>query len=250
MLKYLAEGRVIPERTVLSLPTVQGDMILWDGKPFTFRISLVLSRIFVLIDAPDNMSIADIRNLLFSLLGDVTNLICFKQVFGLSYEIDSITRIDDGYSEVLGVEGYVFDRLDEDSGLFTFRTIRKGDNYSVPVEMLQDMHFTRAAFELRCAIHYPHFTALHCRLAIEAIRNAFPGDTESIQWASMRTALKIDRSAFLSFKSAADDQRHGRNRDQTWEERKKAMQVAWETVNRYILHKNNDPALDAAVMLA
>lgn len=246
---YLAEGRIVPERTVLNLPPVEGRTALSDGSELTFKVSLILSRIFVVLESANAVRTPDLRTVLFSLLGDITNTICFKQVFGLSYEIDSITRVDDGYSEVLGVDGYVFDGVDEASGRFTFKTVREGERYSMPYSMLSDLHFTRAAFELRCAIRYPNFTALHCRLAVEAIRNYFPGTSESDQWEALRTTLKVDRSAITSFKSAADDQRHGRNREQTWDQRKAAMQIAWEIVNRYTLYRQSDPSLATARVL-
>lgn len=240
---YIAEGRIIPERTVLNLAPLEGRLLTWDGAQVSFKVSLILSRVFVVFSADAAIQIPELRALLFTLLGNITNTICFKQVFGLSYEIDSITNADTGDSELLGADGHVFDVADEASGNFTFKTIRDGDSYSFPYTMLSDLHFTRAVFELRCAIRYPDFTALHCRLAVESIRNYFEGPGEDVQWAAMRAALKVDRSAITSFKSAADDQRHGRNRDQTWIQRKAAMQIAWEIVNRYTLYRDDAAGL-------
>jgi hypothetical protein len=103
---------------------------------------------------------------------------------------------------------------------------------------------SRAAFELRNTIRYPDLTAMHCKLAIEAIRNGFCDDFketgwEKGAWQKMRDALNLSEDSLTSFNDIANEQRHGRNRRQTWEHRRACMQIAWETLHRFLEYLSN-----------
>jgi hypothetical protein len=181
------------------------------------------------------IDIPTLRNQLMTLVAQFVNLAGFYYVLGISYELDSITNIETGESQVFGVEGHVFDDTTEFKGQLTFSSVPPGAPLAVGPEELQDQAVSRATFELRNAIRYPDYTELHCKLAIEAIKNAF--GQEKHGWASMRSSLNLETGTLNLFKSASDDQRHGRTLPQSWPQRKQAMQVAWEVVNRYLRWK-------------
>lgn len=248
MQKYLIEGRIVPERVDFNAQPLTFKFDLQDGQQFNATICIVKSKIFVHVDTLDEVSIPEIRNVIYSALGDLVNFAGFQLVLGISYELDSITNIDTKSTTVFGVEGFVFDDLTEFESRITFRSGQFGAPTPISAPLLSSRPIARATFELRCSIRYPDFTALHCRLAIEAIRNAFDHENEANGWKLLRDNLKINRATIESFKDVATTQRHGRNTYQTWAERRRCMQIAWEIVHRYTIYISNSPqkALDAA----
>jgi len=137
---------------------------------------------------------------------------------------------------VFGTEGYVFSDVAEFGDRLTFNQQPFG-GWQLDPAIVFDRAISRATFELRNSIRYPDFTALHRRLAIEAIRNGFDPNDENAGWQALRTNLNLERATIQSFKDAADEQRHGKNVPQTWEQRRHAMQIAWEIVHRYCVYR-------------
>lgn len=248
MRKYLIEGRIVPERVDFNAPPLTYNFDLNGGQKFDATINIIKSKIFIYVDAPDEVPIPEIRNVIYSALGDLVNFAGFQLVIGISYELDSITNVDNKSTTVFGAEGFVFDDLTEFDSRITFRSGQFGAPTPISVPLLSNRAIARATFELRCSIRYPDFTALHCRLAIEAIRNAFNHENEAGGWKLLRDNLKINRATIESFKDVATTQRHGRNTYQTWVERRRCMQIAWEIVHRYTIYVSSTPpkALDTA----
>jgi hypothetical protein len=241
-MKYLVEGRVVPERVDLSFSKGSFSLARSDGVKVKVTAEIIKSKIFVHVDAPVEVSIPDIRNFVFTVVGDMVNYAGFKHVLGISYEIDSITNLTEETSLVFGTEGFVFDDTSEFGNRLTFTT----DELGVPNELKDPSYLTntavsRATFELRNSIRYPDFTALHCRLAIEAIRNSFDPDDEKNGWQSMREALKVSRPTIESFQDIATLQRHGKNAAQTWPQRRHCMQIAWEVCSRFMVYIVQEP---------
>lgn len=145
---------------------------------------------------------------------------------------------------MFGAEGFVFDNTDDFGNRLTFTADKFGAPLELSLSLLTNRAISRATFELRCAIRYPDYTALHCRLAIEAIRNASNPDDERDGWGQLRSRLNVKRETIESFKAVANDQRHGKNSHQTWEQRRRCMQIAWEIVHRFSSHTLNG-ALDS-----
>ena len=178
---------------------------------------------------------------MFTSIGNIVNYAGFLHVLGISYELDSITDIEKKSTYVYSVEGFVFENTDEFGDRLTFSQTQLGGQVPLNQKLLVDSAFSRATFELRNSIRYPDFTALHCRLAIEGIRNAFNADDESQGWKELRENLKIKRETIESFKEVATDQRHGKNTFQSWAQRRHCMQIAWEIVFRYTKYRDGDP---------
>jgi hypothetical protein len=196
------------------------------------RFSIIMSKIFVYIENDFDYDIESIRNIISSAISNIIHYIGYRSVHGHSYELDSITDIKNGNTIVFGVQGFVFDAPTKWDGLCAFKAARPGESIAIDLRIVADPAMSRALLELRNAIRNPDFTALHCRLAIEAIRNGF-AESETAGWALLREKLRIEKDTINSFKSAADHQRHGRNVPQSWNDRQSAMQIAWEIVHRY-----------------
>jgi hypothetical protein len=243
-MRYLIEGRIIPERVDCNFPRISGYQQTVDGKEFEVRIQLITSKIFVHVDTKTHdIPIPDIRNMIQTTVGDLANLVGFHLVMGASYELDSITNIDDQATTVFGTEGFVFNSLEEFGDRITFKPGHFGAPLAVTPDLISNRAFSRATFELRCSIRYPDYTALHCRLAIEAVRNAFDADDETIGWQRLRENLRVRRETIELFKDAAAAQRHGKAIYQTWAQRRQCMQIAWEIVHRFAEYmKANPPA--------
>ncbi|WP_156376150.1 hypothetical protein, partial [Methylobacterium sp. Leaf117] len=231
-MRWLAEGRVIPERVDLSLDRIALGVPWSDGNILTVSIQIIKSKIFIHIESESDIVIQDIRNVLFNIVGNIINNAGFYFVLGISYEIDSITHIGRQQTSVFGVEGFVFDDRTEFGDRLTFIPNDYGA-HDLDLELAINPIIARSSFELRNAIRYPDFTALHCRLAIETIRNAFDDANETNGWNQLRSNLNINRDTIQSFSDVATTQRHGRNMPQTWEQRRRCMQIAWEICHRF-----------------
>jgi hypothetical protein len=240
-MKYLVEGRVIPERVDFNSPTIGTSFTLENDVTVDVTLYIIKSKIFVHIDSKTEVQVPTLRNFLFEFVGDVINFAGFQHVLGISYELDSITNIDEGSTWLFGVDGFVFDDTTQLGNTLTFKANEFGKPYLLTPELLSNSYILRATFELRNSIRYPHFTALHCRLAIEAIRNAFDSKNENNGWKQLREILSVSRETIESFKDVATEQRHGRNLYQTWQQRRHCMQVAWEIVHRFIRHTHEKP---------
>jgi len=241
-MNYLVEGRVVPERVDLSFSKISFSITRLDNLEVKVTTEIIKSKIFVHVEAPTEVSTADIRNLVFTVVGDMVDYAGFKHVIGIAYEIDSITNLTEKTSLVFGAEGFVFDDRSEFGDRLTFTS----DKFGVPNELKNPSYLTnkavsRATFELRNSIRYPDFTALHCRLAIEAVRNSFDPDDENKAWQAMRESLKINRATIESFQDIATLQRHGKNVPQTWPQRRHCMQVAWEVCSRFMVYLEQEP---------
>lgn len=232
-MRYLAEGRIIPERVDISIPRIEFNLGQQPGIIYC-AVEIIKSRIFVHLDAPDGKNIPDLKNAMLTLIGDIVNLGGFMFVLGISYEIDSITAVDEKWTQVFGTEGHVFEDIAEFGGRVTFKQQPYG---AAPMNgaLLGVPAVSRATFELRNSIRYPDYTALHCRLALEALRNHFDPDDEKQGWQKLRETLNVDRQTIELFQEAATLQRHGKNIPQSWPQRRQAMQVAWEICHRFFV---------------
>lgn len=230
-MKYLAEGRIIPERVDLTIPLLLVGFAFEEGR-CEFKIEIIKARIYVHVTAPSTLSIPELRNILISIVGDVVNLVGFEFVWGITFEIDSITELERPATQVFGVEGYAFDTATSLSSKIKFRKRDLGVA-ELDIRLLGNRAVSRANFELRNSIRYPDYTALHCRFAIEAVRNHFNAANEPLGWQLLRRNLLVGRETLDLFKPAADEQRHGRNVPQSWEDRQMAMQISWEVCHRF-----------------
>jgi hypothetical protein len=125
-----------------------------------------------------------------------------------------------------------------------FDTKSDKSNIAIPWEAAKIVEFSTALRDLTQAIEYPRRTFEYCRMAIEVIRRHFdPADVKDHRRRqlagekAMCKTLKITRESLISLDSVAARSRHG---DlivaMNWEQRKRAMELAWELVARFEAH--------------
>lgn len=235
-MNYLVEGRVIPERVDITTPAFS--FVIKHPQEASCSLQIIRSKIFINIKSDGPLDVPSVRNALFGVVGDVVNQIGFRLVIAVSCELESISCIEERWTEVFSTEGFVFGEPSDFENKITFKPQPFGE-LEMNVDQLHSLAITRAFLELRNAIRYPDFTALHCRLAMEAMRNHF-GDRKDQAWRAMRGALHLQRVTIDSFKIAADCQRHGRNLPQSWEQRRDAMKISWEVCHRFLVWLGTD----------
>src|SRR5688572_13972089 len=119
MKRYLIEGRIIPE-------CINFDLQVFDftttraGISLSGRLRVIRSKIFIHVSAPDEANTPEIRNMLLTVMADVVNYAGFYLVCGISWELESITDVDDRSTFVFGVEGYAFSDRTEFGDRLTF----------------------------------------------------------------------------------------------------------------------------------
>ena len=133
--RYVIEGRVIPERVDFNVPGVDVTCPIGGGS-LQIRISIIKSKIFAHIESEQGVSYPDIRNLLLTIVGNLINFGGFHLVCGISYELESITNVDDRLTFVFGAEGHVFDNRNEFGERLTFAQGQFGESLSISVKAL------------------------------------------------------------------------------------------------------------------
>ena len=234
--KFVLNGIVYPERVDVNISRLKVKITDSFGLA-EIDLSIVRSRIICFYQSKFERDIFNIRNSVLRGLTDIINYVGFLKHYSMNVFIESITNLKSYDSFVFGVEGYSFsDAKSIPSGL-NFRPNVDIESKINPL-LLSDPYFCRAIQEIRNSIAYPDYTALHSKLAIDAVQSAFEGN-DSAKWEKLKASLKVTKARLNSFKDIADDQRHGKNRPQTWEQRRDTMQVATEVVHRYSIYKAN-----------
>jgi len=74
MKRFLAEGRVIPERVDLNIQMMGGVVKRANEENIDFQISVVRSKIFAHMQAPEDVTVPDLRNHLIYGIGEHNQL--------------------------------------------------------------------------------------------------------------------------------------------------------------------------------
>lgn len=248
MQKFVAVGRLSSVETNFDIPVIHASMNLPEGQEVKAKIGLSNPFINVVCETSESVSIPSLRNAVQALADHIAATIGFISVTSPFAEIHTLIDLQN-YASINFKNGEnLFDDRIENNKSITFSFSGKNKSLDLYI-ILGDKFLQRAIYELRQAIRQFDFTAMHCRLAIESIRNSFfapnldlaPGTeatktAEKAAWKNMATQLRVSREAGEIGKKAAFDQRHGRNLPQTWEQRKQVMKISWEIVWRYYLY--------------
>lgn len=239
MKRYHASGKVYPESVQLNWSEI-ATIADRGGANVGLKISIVDSQIAVIADCPDELDTPTLHSVVTTFADSVVSLVGFFYCQAPYAQIDKIR--EEGSEEPAfesTADNLVFEGGTAFGDKITF--LKLAAQFEIWPHILSDHFIVRAMYELRQSSRQKDYTALHCRLAIESIRNAFLPETGKISksveqeaWKKCGEALNLTQLASEIGKDAADDQRHGRNRPQTWPERQQAMQAAWEVVWRYI----------------
>lgn len=233
---FIIHGIVFPERVDINVYNLKMAIVDQIGSA-NIDLSIIRSKLICHYTSEFHREIYDIRNPILRVSNDVVNYVGFLNNYGMSVFIESIFNIESKETVVFGAEGYAYSEQSKVIQNADFIPNTAIEN-NINLANLTDPYFCRALQEIRNSIAYPDFTALHSKLAVDAIQNAFQGNDPE-RWEALRQNLKLTKTRLNMFKAIADDQRHGRNRPQSWEERRDAMQIASEVVHRYSLWKLN-----------
>ena len=229
-MKYIATGRVHPERADISFSTV--NMRLQDGGLAT--ASCDSSQITVVLDSTSadgyitaQMLADNIANIIVSALG-------FSLGSGSSVEIIQVTE-ESGTSHVFGVRPH----SQPDNTTLAF-----GDHIDMFNKALQlagkDVFFRFAIRDYLRAIRDVTDCAIYCYRAIEGLMGAFKIKSKENGWDSMHQALNTNREAIITkIKIFSDPIRHGNwaaARPTTGKQRWEMLLLTREILERYIAY--------------
>ena len=201
-MRYICIGRVHPERANLGF----GQFKLEDdrGYQISASISCNTSMVTVELDAPQNyeweialLRANEIANLAVEAVGFSIGSAC-------SAEILKVTE-QDGASHVVGFIP-VGDERDQKLGMEP----HEPTFHRALILSCKNILFRRALQDYLRAITFHDDRPSYCYRAIEAIKSAFVGKTDSDQWNAMHSALGTDRTTIENtVKQYADPIRHG-----------------------------------------
>lgn len=194
----------------------------------------------VRVRARHPFGIRDLQNTVAWSLASILNLIGFYQGTAISHKLEEMQCVD---------TGVVYDfnsRALPDTAFRCSETFRPivGDVELDLAKLLHVQELSVATHHLRCAVVYTHFTAAHCRMALEALKNYFNPKPKQDGWKNLEKALRISPSTIAKFRVDAHDLRHSKMKLQSWEQRELALRTAWEVCHRFVRWKilgGNDP---------
>jgi len=237
MKKFYLIGRVLPRNVLISIPPLKIDWKISERETAGFYIRVTDSIVHVHTKISCSEDSHSTRNGIIKFIEQLINSYGFLNAHDLSFEIQAFFQDEFQVVHVDGAENNVWNGnlYHGEKTKFQHMVLAKQKMHSFPYNAFTE----RAIYELRQASGQVDYTALHCKLAIESIRNAFSSSSpkkDKVAWEEMRNSLNLTRKIIQKFDNTADTQRHGRNIIQTWEERQEVQQIAQEIVWRYICY--------------
>jgi hypothetical protein len=232
---YTFNGKVLPERTIVSIPTLKLEAYHQDaGIRFESIISISLSQISVLVEVKEKPELLDLYTLKNVIEDTVRSVVdAFGYLTGRGYDVEITSSTDqNGMQAVFGVG---IPELEEEG---------KHNERPLTLEKIMDnlgksVFLAPALADLREAIRSAH-TGFFCYRAIESLRQHFrqPNDNDDKKpsWERLRTSLRIDKTWIDGVKKYADSQRHGENTFVSGQERVRIMQRTWKIVDRFLIY--------------
>ena len=228
-MKYVCTGRVNPERDHVAFNQVK--MTAGDGAKAA--VSCNASQILVLLEHPsDNLNVAYIA------ARDVADIVVEALGFscGMSYSAEIIqVTAENGRSHVFGA-GTISAEPGQTLEMENFQnTFNQAFKLSGP-----NIFFRWALRDYLRAFNCSRDCPAYCYRAIESIKSAFQGKTETDQWNAMHSALGTDRSTIENtVKHYADPIRHGKHdapditHSQIWE----MLRLTRDILFKYMKHE-------------
>lgn len=251
--RWTISGRVVPERCNVELGPVT-TALASSGLRCLLRLHVVNSHISVicLSDAHDS-NVFQISDMVKNGLASMIDFISFMNRG--YYDIVLDTCLDDAtcVSHPIPIFEPIFDPPREGS-LFTPASARF--DAGVPLNTLNNDAFATALHDLSQAARYTPRTMEYCRMALEAVRSHFDPPDPKLDWRTrynkgeeaMCSALKVSRQRLRQSEAHAAPSRHGeRPYGMDWNDRKPALEFAWETVRRFQLYLEDTPPDDWSV---
>lgn len=246
-------GRIMPERAWVDIPKMSFTTISGSAKCAT-EIEVQKGHARTTLRAEVDFSLFQAIDVFRQSVSPFSNYISVQNRGAYFLVADVAIDLDTDTQHLCPVSEPIFD---EARPGYTFQS-RNSEHLQVefnPATIVEE--------SVRNALHYlaeasrlSNYTFMYCRMAIEAVRAFYdPPSKRGISWSvvegtgerSLCDALNIRRTTIKSFQSKAATTRHGKSlTNSSWEERRDAMEVAWEVVNRHILKLSGHSSSDWA----
>lgn len=235
MKKYIFVGRILPERTYVSLPPLKSNVEGLD-LPFkgSFSVQIAVGQLNVLLETDSELDIETLKNIVESFVYAYVDIFNYLEGRAYTVEITSVFIPDDDFYQVFGVE--VKDLQNEKSSRpFSFIDTNKiVFSSSLSPLVLADM---------RSAIRNPLNMAFYCRRALETItRDISSNNNNKKRWEETYEQLNIDDSFAKEIKNLGGNVRHGKYASIDGDTRIRILKKTWSIFDRYLicLEKNKE----------
>ncbi len=235
---YIFTGRVIPERTLVSISEFRGKVNASEDVPEgDLYVEVIMSQISVRFVASGKVrNIFTLRNTVEDAVRIFLDAAGYSRGYGYDAEIVQVVVANTGEKHVFGIDVPALAGICEQVG------ITVNDIFTAVLKT--DGHYLRHALaNVREAIKSPIDTGFFCYRAIETLKNccAFrnAASTEgTTAWELFRNTYSVSKEDILYIKGIADPVRHGNYlqvKPVTDEDRKKVFVSTWEIINKFIL---------------
>lgn len=228
MPKIMFHGRVLPERADFN---IANNPLPWTlhalGSDIECSLSIARSMVSVVCTVDD--AAIDLLTLCNMVKSSAVRLItdAYGVAMGIGYDVEiiSATNLETGCQRVFGVDV----AIDVDA---EFPELAE-----VVAQMGNELQLRSAIANFREAIRLPDETAFYSYRSIEAVKGYFlqreNGAKDSAAWEKTRSNLNLKATTLTEFKDVADKMRHGVVVPQTWDQRKRQMEIAREVIRRF-----------------
>lgn len=238
---WTVTGRVLPERCDVMIPA-GGAQGMGAGGRFKLRFEVIRSHIAALCALEnDNPSVFEIADVVRSTLAFPVDYIAFQNRGAYEIVLDLCINNQTGETNTIPIFEPTFDS--KNAGL-CFDAQADKSKLTIPWAAAEEPALPTALHDLTAAVRYPRRTFEYCRMAVEAVRRHFdPPATRHHRerWRegedAMCAALHATRRSIKALDAIAARSRHGELvYSINWEMRKRALELAWELVARFINH--------------
>lgn len=244
--QWTITGRILPERCQVRFGPIQSKGIGAAGR-FLLRLEASMSLLAAkcVVEKAD-ATVFEMADIVRTAAAFPVDYIAFQNRAGYSMVLDLC--INDSTAVMIPIPVYepIFEHPQEGS---CFDAASDKSEIPMPWREADVVEFPTALHDLTQAIEYPRRTFEYCRMAIEVIRRYF--DPKNVKDHRKRqsggedalcAALKVTRESLTSLDAVAARSRHG---DLVvainWEQRKRAMELAWEVVARFEAYLQGRP---------
>lgn len=226
-MKYIFTGKVYPERAVLTLPSVKGQVGADDADFVgTISASIISSQVNVELDTDSKYSATDLKNTVEMFVHSMVDVFGYLKGYSYSVEIISVYIPESGYTEVFGIDVV---RITEDEK-------SRPLNYDETLLLaLKNPSLYMVLKDLRDAIKRPLDTFFHCRRATETIAKYFT-KTSNLEkgWKKTISTLSLNEADVTFIRGMGGDQRHGKYKSEKGQDRVETMLKTWKVVDKFI----------------
>jgi hypothetical protein len=230
-LRYIISGRIVPERTLVTIQGLTVARFHFSGGEGFAEISIQSSQVTLKIFSIEiHFSTFEIVSIAKQLISSITDHVGFRMVGSYNFALDQLTTIQTGDIELLSVLEPNFDSKFVNG--MSFISSSEFDPFCTPLETISDPFVRMALEELQIALLRPSLTPMHCYFAIEFIRERHIGIGDKQKWISLRDSLNVSRDCIDYIRKFAQDQKHGKAIMLDGIERTTCIHISWEIVHR------------------